>query len=359
MMVVFLFGCAGKNAGNVSPKENTAENSPEYTSEYISETATDSDGSVAGEKSTTEADIRSSALWNCPFTLDRQVICMYRGENWQIPVLYQDSDASAADGSGPASSIEWTSSDPDIVSVDREGNLFGEKEGHAVITGKNGVSEASLCVNVYSGNSSGSWWDMEMLVFPDQVRIYRNFDQSAYEYGDWSDYVSWHGCAACCTTTAVRAWYPEEEWTPEGIVSQLEPEANRAGWDKNYAKSLAKQMPLSLKGISRVLELKEIPHIYVDRFDKDTLEDDLKDYLKTGGPIIYEAGNGGYHMMMILGLTPQDEVLVSDSVGFSRVIRMPLSTVAGQMFSSKDEPKSSYFSGRKTSGGYIKVGVDE
>ncbi len=287
-----------------------------------------------------------------PFTIEDRMVCMFTDESWQVPVDFQGEGESDAALAG----LTWTSDSPRVVSVDYRGNITAHTEGHAVISCSNSLSEDEICINVFRELGGGSCWETDMLTAPDELRTYRNYAQGAYEYGDYSEYVAMHGCAACCTATALGAWDTGKVWDPEIVVRDLEPEANEKAWKKNYAKTMTRQMPLTPKGISRVLTLKEIPHTYVPSFDRDTLEEDLRRHLKKGLPVIYQAGNGGYHMMMLLGLLTDGNVLVSDSVGYYRVRVSSLESVTGQMFSCKEEPNASYFSGRKTAGGYIKVG---
>ena len=64
-------------------------------------------------------------------------------------------------------------------------------------------------------------------------------------------------------------------------------------------------------------------------------------------------------MMMILGIMTDGSFIISDSVGVDRVRTVSEETLANQIFSCKKEPKSSYFAGRKTAGGYIVVGEEE
>ena len=338
-----LSGCRFKGG-------DSARNSTE--DKYVTETTGEREN-MTEEAATEVRQQESEPESETAFSIEEEVVCMFSGDSWKIPyrVLESGSEISPA-------SLRWTSSDPDTVSVDPEGNVTALQEGNALISCRNLATEDTICINVYDEFGGGDYWDLSVRTSDSGSRVYRNYDQGAYQYGDYSDYVWMHGCAACCTATAVGAWYPEEEWGPEQIISRLEPEANEKAWDRNYAKSMSKQMPLTLKGISRVLETKEIPHVYISSFDKKSVEKDLRKHLRKGYPIIYEAGNGGYHMMMLLGIMTDGDVILSDSVGFDRVGAVPMDMVIGQMFSCKEEPEASYFSGRKTAGGYIKVGVE-
>ncbi len=340
-LILSLSGCRSRGEDYGSTEEKNVAESTEET--YHSQ-----------EEDTTEVkQPESEPESETSFSIEEDVVCMFSGDSWEIP--YQASESGAEIS---AASLRWTSSDPDTVSVDPEGRVMALKEGNAVITCKNLSTEETICINVYDQFGGGDYWDLSVRTPDSGSRVYRNYDQGAYQYGDYSEYVWMHGCAACCTATTIGAWYPEEEWDPEQVISKLEPEANRKAWERNYAKSLSKQMPLTLKGISRVLDTKEIPHVYISSYDKKTVEDDLTKHLKKGYPVIYEAANGGYHMMMLLGIMTDGDVILSDSVGFDRVGAVPMDMVIHQMFSCKEEPEASYFSGRKTAGGYIKVGVE-
>jgi len=359
----FLIGCrqGEDHSASVRKEETTtgtAGESKEKTAvradgESKEKTTDAQEGTSAEKEGTAVTQDSKKALSDTDFSLGIKVISMFTGDLVNIPLTIMDQ---AADGSEIA--FRWENQQPDIVEVRSDGTICALKEGNAVVTCRNSSKEESVCVNVYDGFGGGSWWDMALMTGPDQITTYRNYSQGAYEYGMYSDYVAWHGCALCCTTTIVGAWYPEEGWSPDRVISELEREADQEGFRKNYAKSLRKQMPLSLKGISRVLALKEIPHTYVTEFDKDTLTDELDKCLREGHPVIYEAGNGGYHMMLLLGILADGNYILSDSVGTDRVRPISPEAAAAQMFSCKKEPVSSYFAGRKTAGGYIIVGEE-
>lgn len=307
------------------------------------------------------------------FDIPDKVVNLYTGQTLELKINYTNpkggkdqaskartkntgNKAKKTSQKEPRDSMEWTSSNQETVRVDEYGHIQGLREGNAVIRCKTRSDQDQVCVNVYDGFGQGPMWDMDMLLSPDQTRTFRNYAQGAYIYSAYSEYIAMHGCALCCTTTIVRAWYPDEGWNPETVTAKLELEADEEGWTRNYAKSMPKQMPLTLKGISRIFDRKDIPHKYITKFDMETLTDQLAAELRKGHPIVYEAGNGGYHMMLILGIMADGDFIVSDSVGQDRVKAMSPDTVAGQMFSCKKEPKSSYFAGRKTAGGYIVVG---
>ena len=301
----------------------------------------------------TGAEERDTELMAAPLTdedyeMDAGLVFLGVGERIDYPITLTGDKREL-------SSFQWTSSDPDIVEVSREGRLLGLRKGSALVSFDGLPEEDALCVNVYDDFGGGPSWDMEVLAGPDQVRTYRNFAQGAYDYDAHDDYIAMHGCAVCCATTIVRAWYPEEDWTPDRVMDELEPEASPEDYEKNYAKSVRRQMPLTLKGISRIFTLKDIPHTYVTEFDEGTLIEDLKGYLAEGKPVVYEAGSGGYHMLLILGLLPNGDFLVSDSVGMNRVKPVSPERIQEQMFSCTKEPVRSYFAGRKTAGGYIVV----
>ena len=340
-LILALSGCRlrGKNPDSTEEK-------------HVTESLDDTEN-AAEEASTEGRPMDEEPESETPFSIEEEVVCMLSGDSWMIPYRTSENGVEIS-----ATSLRWASSDSGTVSVDSEGNVKALQEGSAVITCKNLSTEETICINVYDQFGGGDYWDFSIRTEDSGTRVYRNYDQSAYCYGDYSEYVWMHGCAACCTATTIGAWYPEEEWGPEQVISRLEPKANEKAWNRNYAKSMSKQMPLTLKGISRVLDTKEVPHVYISSFDKKTVEEDLKQHLKKGYPIIYEAGNGGYHMMMLLGIMTDGDVILSDSVGFDRVGAVPLDMVIRQMFSCKEEPEASYFSGRKTAGGYIKVGVE-
>ena len=380
-----VFSGCGKKDERSSKTEAKTEVSGEYnTSSSAAKRTDEQPEGKTGRKKDTESSSKEKENSKkklgekADFEISEKVICMEVGDVRDILVDIKTKDSEAANEGGDsqgdpeaanastpeeieetaAAYLQWSSNHPEIAEVDENGLVTGVREGSAVISCKNKNKEESLCINVYDGFGGGSWWDMEMQTSPDKVDVYRNFAQGAYEYGDYSKYVAWHGCAVCCATTIIRAMYPDEDWTPDKVIRELEPEANSEGWENNYAKSVRKQMPLTLKGISRVLEVKDIKHKYVTEFDKETVTEDLARELRQGRPIIYESHKRGYHMLLLLGIMADDTVMISDSVGQNRVRLSTLEDVADRMFSCKKEPKSSYFAGKKTAGGYIIVGKE-
>lgn len=353
VLIILTAGCGSAGQESSKEKSETTGNGQKIGGEDEPNPEEDAEIPVpAEEDGTAEEEQGGSDV----FRLDTRVIYMKPGDRLDLV------EGILGDGwqdKKPGGGLSWTSSQPEVAGFESDGSLYASNQGNAVISCSKDDREEKICVNVYDGFGSGSWWDMDVMTSPDVTRTFRNYAQSAYEYGDYSDYIAMHGCALCCTTTVVRAWDPEGDWTPEKVCADLEPQADPEGYEKNYAKSLPKQMPLTLKGISRILACKDIPHQYVTEFDKNDLIEDLTENLRRGYMIVYEAGRGGYHMMMVLGVLTDGSFIISDSVGADRVKTVSGETLADQMFSCKKEPQSSYFAGRKTAGGYIVVGKEE
>ena len=327
---VFVSGCERETAR------------PEPTTEALSST------DVTNDEGATE-DV-AATLPEEDYEMDARVLFLYPGDRVDYPITF-----SGKKDKPDLTSFRWVSSDPEVAEVDEEGRILGLKKGSALISCDALPGEDAVCVNVVNSFGTGPSWDLDVLTGPDQHRTYRNYAQGAYDYDAHDDYLAMHGCAVCCATTIIRAWYPEEDWTPDRVMDELESEASPEDYEKNYAKSVRRQMPLTLKGISRVFTLKDIPHTYVTEFDEKTLIEDLTGYLKDGKPIVFEAGNGGYHMLLLLGVMPNGDFVLSNSVGMMRVNAVPPEKVKKRLFSCTKEPVKSYFAGRKTAGGYIVV----
>ena len=161
-----------------------------------------------------------------------------------------------------------------------------------------GLNEKTLAVEISDG---------------DMYRVYPVFQQKAGMYGDYSEYMTRHGCA-CCSLTTVLAAFVEKyaDLTPDGTVIIETSRIRRKGrWiasfsDKKYA--------------------------------------------------------GSYHTMILLGIDEDGQAVFTDSATRAwageqqRLKRAELSELVNYMFPQKNvQDTHLYFSRRKNTGGYILI----
>ena len=212
-------------------------------------------------------------------------------------------------------------------------------------------------------------------------RSFPVFRQAAGNYGEYSEYMKRHGCACCSLTTLLAAY--REEYTnlrPNDTACQVEKEIfGEALWLRNYRKHIARQMPVSLYGISRILEHCGIPHRYVGAFQDEEAEKEIHSHLLKGCPVVIETSRmkrnngrivrfmdkkyaGSYHTMILLGIDCEGQVIFTDSAhrdwagNWQRLKKAELTELISYMFPRKNEADTHvYFSRRKNTGGYLLI----
>lgn len=214
-----------------------------------------------------------------------------------------------------------------------------------------------------------------------QKRVYPVFQQKAGMYGDYSEYMTRHGCACCSLTTTLAAFVDKyKNLTPDKTISEVErkhfPEEI---YEKNYRKVMARQMPVSLYGISVILKKEGIPCEYVGNFEDAAAQKQIMEHLQKGKPVIIETSRmrrkgkrivhffdkkyaGSYHTMILLGVDEEGQVVFTDSAtrdwagDVQRLKRAELSELICYMFSQKNVKDTHlYFSRKKNTGGYILI----
>ena len=148
-----------------------------------------------------------------------------------------------------------------------------------------------------------------------------------------------------------------------------------ASWQRHHVeRSLPKQMPLSLYGISSILTKYNVSNDYVRTYQEEKARKDILSHLKTGNPIIFEVGQrnnrtgkknqrwtNSYHTMVFLGALTNGKVLLYDAIdrswykGGDRVKIVELDDLMRYMFPCTAFSESMYYDGAKSDGGYIKV----
>ena len=210
-------------------------------------------------------------------------------------------------------------------------------------------------------------------------RIFRVFQQKAGTYGAYSEYMTRHGCACCSLTTILAAYVPEyRSLRPDETIARVEREIlGEEAWRRNYSRHIARQMPVSLYGISRILAAYHIPHRYVGSFSDEQALREILSHLYSGRPVVVETSRmkrqngrivrwfdkrfaGSYHTMILLGVDGQGQVLFTDSATrewsgrWQRLKRAAPDDLLAYMFPQKNTGDTHvYFSRRKNTGGYI------
>ena len=135
------------------------------------------------------------------------------------------------------------------------------------------------------------------------------------------NYYLWkHGCSTCALTTVLRATVPElEDYDPLQVLTKvIRPVVGEAIYQANFKKTLAKQMPISLKGIDKVLTAYGVKHKFVYTYTKASAKREITNHLKEGDPVIFMLKEGLYagspHTMIMLGLDKNGKVIVGDSL---------------------------------------------
>lgn len=204
------------------------------------------------------------------------------------------------------------------------------------------------------------------------------FQQKAHNYQEYSEYMEHHGCACCSLTTILAAFGDNmDKLRPEETIRSIERSCfTDQIWENNYGKRMAKQMPVSLYGISQILRHYRIAHRYVRRLEG---VDAIRTHLYRGQPIIVETSRvrkkngmivsindkkyaGSYHTMILLGIGKDGEVYFTDSAtrqwadSWQRLKKAPLEDMMGYMFGQRNTKDTQvYFGGRRNTGGYILI----
>lgn len=215
----------------------------------------------------------------------------------------------------------------------------------------------------------------------DIKKMYPVFQQKAGIYGEYSEYMKRHGCA-CCSLTTILAAFVEEyaDLRPDETITKVEKKYfPKEVYTANYSKVMARQMPVSLYGISVILKNEGIACKYVGNFEDKVAEKQITEHLYKGNPVIIETSRmrrkgrrivrffdkkyaGSYHTMILLGIDENGQVIFTDSATRDwagekqRLKCADLSEVISYMFPQKNvEDTHLYFSRKKNTGGYILI----
>lgn len=282
----------------------------------------------------------------------------------------------------------WSSANASVASVDANGvvtaNGYG---GTTTITCKTGKAALQCTVKAVSpGNittpmsalpstSVADVLDVTVESYPG-TRTYTVYRQSASvnktsgDNGVYSGYMPAHGCAACAVST-VLSGYSGMKFGPMYMTESIERRIFGTAWQENYSKAQSKQMPVSLYGITKILDAYNVSNEYVRQFDQATAVQQITNHLKTGNAVIIEVQKIGSdarwsnskHTLVLLGMTDNGYAIVADSADradyFGDQRRIKYATVmelVQYMFPCTNPTSTSvYYTSESACGGYILV----
>lgn len=271
----------------------------------------------------------------------------------------------------------WNSDKKGIVKVDSQGNITAKKKGSATVTCSLGNVSCNIYVNVITDSYEGKACDFTMLTSSGKERTYRLFKQNAHNYPAYDNFIAWHGCATCSLATVLGAY--NESYSgilPSSVIDGPEKQfAPSEDWNREHVKrSLRSQMPLSLYGISSILDSCGVSNDYVRTYKRAEAAKDITTHLKSGNAVIFEVRQknsrtgkkssrwtNSYHTMVLLGVLTNGKVLVCDSIdrswysGGDRLKIVELSDIMDYMFPCTSFSESMYYDGASSDGGYIKI----
>lgn len=195
-----------------------------------------------------------------------------------------------------------------------------------------------------------------------------------------NSYIDLHGCAVSALTTVLSAHTKKySSLTPTKTYKTLEKKVfGTKVWKANYRKSVRKQMPVSLYGISRILKYSGIKNRYVRYFKDQKAVSEIKAHLYKGKPVIIEVNNhtqkngkisskynnkwaNSKHTMVLLGMTDNNKVIIADSAyrkwsgTKQRVKFAKMESLVHYMIPCKSTSYSCYYKSSDSCGGYILV----
>lgn len=327
----------------------------------------DTEEKVQKEKETKKKEEKKKEVTS--IETDRKVLMMQEGDTYKVNVEIQPSTASNI--------YNWSSNHAEIASVDSLGNITAISDGNAVITCSFGEISCPVYVNVVSQTPDGEVGHLSLYQEDGRLIHYNLYHQSSHEYGNYSSYMAWHGCATCSTTTVLGAY--SKQYQDIHVVDMINTvEKNVTGsqnWTREHVtKDMNKQMPISLSGISSIFTYGGIRNEYIRSFQQAEAKKDILSHLTTGNPVLFEVRKksnitgkkdspwtGSVHTMVFLGVYTNGKVLVCDSVNHSwysggqRAKIANIEDLMEYMYSCTDFNKHPYYKSVSSDGGYIKI----
>ena len=293
-----------------------------------------------------------------------------------------------------ANVCHWSSSSNQVAAVDNTGTVQALKAGKTTIKCKTGnaVLEYDLTV-INPNNLVTKKADLPDNTKVDQIavtvtgypynRTYSIYKQNGKDNlsTQFPHYMQGHGCSASSLTTVLSA-YAGVTYKPAHMVEKIEKKYFGDDWTKNYSKkdtsnSKSRPMPISLYGMTQILDKYGVRYNYVRDFSDSLAKQQIEAHLRTGNPVIFVVAaksrkegaldnkwTSGYHCMTMLGMTDTGKVIVADSVDRSssifgnnqRIKYASLGELIGYMFPCTNTTSTSiYWSGKAASGGYILI----
>lgn len=211
------------------------------------------------------------------------------------------------------------------------------------------------------------------------VRSFRIFAQGGNR-NPKNSFVAQHGCAVSALTCVLSGYTTKyANYTPEQTSQKLEKKVfGTKAWSANYRKSLSAQMPVSLYGITKILNSCNVPSKYVRYFKDNQAITQIENHLKSGNAVIVEVNNHkqkngkisskynyrwstSKHTLALLGITDTGKVIVADSAyrkwsgKKQRVKYTTMKHLVQFMIPCKRSSNSVYYNSVDTCGGYILV----
>ena len=234
-------------------------------------------------------------------------------------------------------------------------------------------TNVSSCVAASVKNAEGKRYNYKL--------YWQKSSALKFKYEKYREYFAMHGCSTCALTAVLNAMVPKyRNYTPDRVlVEVIKPAVGTSTFNRNFSKSLPKQMPIGLKGVNKVLKDSGVKTKYRYNYTKKSAAKEIREHLEKGKPVIFMIRRSTYasnpHMMVMLGLDKKGKVIVGDSslcsaskwgtgnrlIKFNTKKNKESNTVENICKFFKDSTSSvkgrSYFyDGRKGNIGYILVG---
>ena len=299
-------------------------------------------------------------------TVDPTFLNLLEGENAKIVMQ----------GIPEGTKISWTSEDSSLVSVSDSGEVSANGVGQTVVHAKINGGDLAVKVNVYTLPGNLPYADLSMYNSDGKLIHYRCWHQSGHIYGKYSTYLAWNGCATCTATTILSSFNPDYQGlTPDDFIDNVEKGYDMTGFHRIHPSGNPRTLPLSLHGMTEILNSKGVTAEYVPSFSSiEEAKKDILDHLSTGNPVVFEVRmknnktgkkstrwTGSIHTMILIDTTEDGKVIVADSVnrawypGGQRFKKVTLDDLASYMYSSTKTPSGYYYKNKESDGGYIKI----
>ena len=186
----------------------------------------------------------------------------------------------------------------------------GKKKTVTFRAPKNTFVNTSISVSVK--NSKGAIYRYRL--------YYQNSKYNYYKYPKYKDYLVMHGCSTLVLTSVLNATVPKyRNFTPDMVLEEvIRPVVGKNVFRANFSKPLEKQMPIGLKGISKVLTKNGVRNKYVYKYTKKSATKEITEHLASGNPVIFYQSNSVLtpttHAMIMLGLDDNGRVITGDTV---------------------------------------------